>query len=96
MLTVWLELHYELNPEQNDFFFRAKGATEPDTIKASAAYYLREIIKHDNFVLDLMDEVRGLTRTNSVCKFATNVVCGNGCSKDDTDHRGRWKGSDCQ
>ena len=96
LLAVWLELHYELNPEQNDFFFGAKGATEPDTIKASAAYYLREIIKHDDFVLDLMDEVRGLTGTHSVRKFASNIARGNGCSKDDTDHRGRWKGADRQ
>ena len=95
-LATWLELHFELNPEDNEFFFGARGATDPDAIKASAAYYLRALCKNDNFVLELMEEIEGKTGTHSVRKFACNKSRGNGCSRDDTDHRGRWKGTDRQ
>ena len=53
LLTVWLELHYKLNPKENDFFFGAKSATEPTAIKASAAYYLRGCLDGVGFVCAL-------------------------------------------
>ena len=41
LFTVWLEYHFELNSEENKFYFGYKGATDPDLIKASAAYFLK-------------------------------------------------------
>ncbi len=56
-LGSWLELHFELNPKENEFIFAVKGAVEPDAIQATAAYHLREIIKNDAFVLNIIDKI---------------------------------------
>ena len=96
LISTWLEHHFEMNPEANEYFFGAKGATDSKSIKASAAYYLRKLCKNDNFILELMEEIAGKTGTHSVRKFACNKSRGTGCSKDDTDHRGRWKSGDRQ
>jgi hypothetical protein len=95
-MTVWLELHFKLNPEENKFFFGAKGATDPTNIKGSAGYYLGQVLKNNPIILELIKEVKGNTGTHSVRKFAMNIACGNGCTKDDCNHGGRWKGSDYQ
>ena len=96
LFATWLEFHFEVDPQDNEFFFGARGASDPDTIKSSAAYYLQKLCKNDHFLVELMDEIQGQTGTHSVRKFAMNKVRGNGCTKDDGDHRGRWKSADRQ
>jgi len=98
-LGMWLELHYELNPDDdNEFIFGLKGKSDPDEIKDSVAYYLRLLLKSEEFTLDpadLVDDDRD-TGSHSTRKLAVNLSRGNGRNKDETDHRGRWKGSDRQ
>lgn len=92
LLAVWLEYHYMINPEENAFFLALNGLDCPLRIKEAASYHLRTIFNDEEF--NLMAE--GLTGTHSERKFAVNNARKNGCSKDDTDHRGRWKSGDRQ
>lgn len=87
-LAAWLEYHWTLNPEENDFFFGVGGETSPESIKATASYHLRRLLNSDTFVL----AAEGETGTHSLRKFAVNIARRSGCSKDDTDQRARWKG----
>ena len=91
-LSPWLEYHYDLNPKENDCFFGVHGQNDPDIIKNLTAYQLREVLGNDDF--NLLAE--GPTGTHSLRKFAVNVAQRNECSKDDMDHRGRWKGDSRQ
>ena len=97
-LAMWLELHFELNPDDNEFIFGAEGKSDPDSIKTSAAYHLRSLMRSGDFTLDAADELDDMRETgsHSTRKFGVNLGRGDGCSRDDVDHRGRWKGSDRQ
>ena len=86
-LAPWLEYHFTLNPEENDYFFGIQGNSDPTSIKTLAAYHLRDVLQDDEF----SPFADGLMGTHSLRKFAVTVARRNGCSKDDTDHRGRWK-----
>ena len=88
LLGGWLEYHYLLNPAENEFIFGVQGMEEPDCIKAVAAYQLRELLADNGFE----EWGEGLMGTHSLRKFAVTVGRRNGCSKDEIDHRGRWKG----
>ncbi|KAL7525427.1 hypothetical protein ACHAXR_000999, partial [Thalassiosira sp. AJA248-18] len=92
LLGAWLEHHYSLNPEDNECYFGIGGETDPNAIKNSASYHLRALTDDPLFVVLGV----GPTGTHSLRKFAVNVARRNGCSKDDTDHRGRWKGDSRQ
>ncbi len=92
LLASWLELHFLFNPEENEYIFGAWGYTNHKKIKASAVYYLKKIIDDEEFVHALL-EALGL---HSLWKLAVTIARGNACTKDDVDHRGRWKGRKCQ
>ena len=95
LLAVWLEYHFELNSEENEFYFGYKGATDPDSIKATAAYHLKKIC--DNLAIDMtLDEAMALIGTHSIRKFAVNKGRGAGLSRDEVDHHGRWKSGNRQ
>ena len=87
LLASWLELHFLLNPEPNEYFFGAFGMTDPITIKNSAGYYLRKIIKDEDFIRAVI----GQLGSHSNRKFGVTYARKSGCSKDDTNFRGRWK-----
>lgn len=40
LLAVWLELHWMLNPEENELFLALHGATDPVRIKEAASHHL--------------------------------------------------------
>jgi hypothetical protein len=86
-LGLWLEYHFMINPEQNDFYFGIQGLNDLKAIKKRAADCLRGIFRSGDF--NVVDD--GKTGTHSMRKFATTVARGSGCSKDDTDCRARWK-----
>ena len=44
LLASWLEYHFELNLEESQFYFGYKGAMNPDSIKASTAYFLKKYV----------------------------------------------------
>jgi len=50
LLASWLELHFLLNPEPNEYFFGDFGMTDNITINDSAGYYLCKIIKDKDFI----------------------------------------------
>ena len=43
LLAVWLGYRFELNLEENKFYFGYKGAADPDLIKTLAAYFSKKI-----------------------------------------------------
>ena len=95
LLGVYLEHHAELCPGNNEFVFDIDLANDPDSIKDSAAYHLKRFLaSHD--VQDACATTLGDTGTHSIRKFAVNQARGAGCSKDDTDCRGRWRNSQRQ
>jgi hypothetical protein len=87
-LALWLEYHCMLNPEENEFIFGIGGLTDPKSIKRKASDHLKKTFQSHEF--NVVDE--GKKGTHSMRKFATTQARGNGCSKDDTDCRARWKG----
>jgi hypothetical protein len=89
LLGSWLELHFLLNPEANEFLFGAFGLSDPIAIKRSAGYHLRKIFKDDEFVTELLSELG----SHSNRKHGVTTARKSGCSKDDVDFRGRWKNS---
>ena len=85
LLASWLELHFFLNPEENEYIVGAWGFTKHKKIKDSATYY---IINNEEFVHALLKAL-GL---HSLWKYAVLIAWGNGCGKDDIDLHGWWKG----
>ena len=92
LLESWLDLHFFLYPEENEYIFGAWGFTEHMKIRGNATYYLNKIINDEEFVHALL-EAPGL---HSLRKYAVMIARGNGCRKDDVDLCGRWKGRKCQ
>ena len=91
-LALWLEYHFTHNPGENEFVFGIYGEEDPKTIKEHAYDALKSIFTDGEF--NPVDD--GKKGTHSMRKFGCDLARGNGCSKDDTDHRARWKGSDRQ
>ena len=89
LLASWLELHFLLNPEPNEYFFGAFGLRNPLSIKSSCGYYLRKLIQDEDFILEILGKVG----SHSNRKHGVTTARKSGCSKDDTDFRGRWKNS---
>ncbi|KAL3773982.1 hypothetical protein ACHAW5_000582 [Stephanodiscus triporus] len=89
LLASWLELHFLLNPEPNEYFFGAFGLTNPLAIKSSCGYYLRKLIQDEDFILEILGKVG----SHSNRKHGVTTARKSGCSKDDTDFHGRWKKS---
>ena len=87
LLMVWLEYHFELKLEKNEFHSGYKSATNPDWIKATAAYHLKKIC---------LDKAISLIGTHSVRKFAMNKGCDTGLLRDKVAHHGRWKSGNHQ
>jgi hypothetical protein len=83
ILASWLKLHFLLNPEPNEYFFGAFSMTDPITIKNSAGYYLRKIIKDEDFIRAVI----GQLGSHSNRKFGVTYARKGGFSKDDTDHQ---------
>ena len=92
LLGVYLEHHAELCPGNNEFVFDLDLANDPNSIKDSAAYHLRSFLSIQE-VQDMCAATLSDTGTHSICKFAVNLARSSGCSKDDTDCRGRWRNS---
>jgi hypothetical protein len=88
-LGTWLELYITIHPEPNEFVFGIHGKHSPEYIKAHASYEFNRIIKRNDFE---RSAVSGNIGTHSLRKFAATKARSNGCSKDDTDYRARWKG----
>eukprot|EP00977_Amphora_coffeiformis_P006645 scaffold1442_cov123-Amphora_coffeaeformis.AAC.2 len=92
-LGLWLEIFHSVVPDGRfrDFIFGfVPNADDPeataDRIKSKVYRELRRVMK------DLSaDQLAGLLGTHSVRKFASTWVRTNGISRDDKDHRGRWK-----
>lgn len=87
-LAMWLEHHFTHYPEENEYVFGIYGEDDPDLIKEHAYSGLVSIFKDGEF--NAVDD--GKKGTHSMRKFGCDIARGNGCSKDDTDHRARWKG----
>ena len=87
-LGLWMEYHFMLHPEDNEFVFGVYGDADPILIKEHAYDALRLIFKDDEF--NAVDD--GKTGTHSMRKLACDMARNNGCDKDDVDHRGRWRG----
>ena len=91
LLGVWLESNYEsLELRVSEFVFDALGVECPVAIKDSVADHLRDLLRSGD-VQAVAVMVVGLLGTHSLRKYGTTIARGNGCSKDDTDLRGRWK-----
>jgi len=84
LLASWLELHFLLNQEPNENFFGAFGLTDPITIKNRAGYYMRKIIKDEDFIQAVIGDLGSYSNP----KFAVTSASKSGCSKDDTNFRG--------
>jgi hypothetical protein len=87
LLASWLELHFTINPEENNYIFGAWGLDDPIKIKRSATYHLKKIINDEEFIHALLEALG----SHSLRKMAVTLARGGGCSKDHVDHRGRWK-----
>ena len=57
--------------------------------KCIASSTFKKIIEAEDFEKAPLD---GLLGSHSTCKFASTYTQRNGCSRDDVDLRGRWKG----
>lgn len=90
LIGVWLEYHFMVNPEENDFFFGVGGANDPNSIKRTMASILQRIMQDDDFVGD------GNIGSHSLRKLAVTIARRMGCSRDEVDDRGRWKGQNRQ
>jgi len=98
-LGLWLEIHYMKNPEWNQYIFGIHGIgaslndqdnlveEETNKIKSKASGYLRNILNEPDFIRVDTKKIS----VYSIRKFAATVARKNGMSKDDIDHRGRWK-----
>ena len=98
-LGMWLELHFELNPDDgNEFVFDAEGKPEPDSIKNSVAYHLRQLMKSENFTVVFADKIDDERKTDShsTSTFGANLGRRDGKGCDNVDHRGWLKGYDRQ
>ncbi len=115
-VALWLEHHFKLDPQENDFLFSIggvcpdhfeidmEGEDNPekeaalkeeacvDYIKSQAYQNLSSFFKDSDFV-PVDDGLKGI---HSIRKLATDITRGSGCSRDDVDHRARWKGDDRQ
>ena len=70
---------------------------DPVLIKESTAYYLRLLMRDEDWELDAVDVVDGQnTRHHSAQKFGVNLWRGGGTTLKDVDHRGRLKSRDRQ
>jgi hypothetical protein len=76
-LGLWLEYHYEVNPEENEFIFAYSGLDDPIRIKERLRRQLTDVLRGDEFVMDR----EGLLGTHSVRKMAVTFARGNGCTK---------------
>ncbi len=63
---MWLEYHYELNPDANERIFACSGLDDPIQIKMILHYQLPNFLRGDEFVM----EREGLFGT-----FAQSIGC---------------------
>ena len=70
-----------------EFSFGIHGCTNPTLIKTKATNVLKGILDDDEFVC-ILEGKRG---THSIRKLATTRARKSGCTKDETDHRARWR-----
>ena len=91
---MWLELHFELNPDNdNKFVFGDKGKSDPDSIKSSNTYHLQQIMKSEDFTLDFANNIddNQESSSHSTRKFGINLGHGGGKSRNNVNHHDRWK-----
>ena len=89
-LSTWIELSIGISGRGNQFIFNYRGSNDPITIKDNADAILKKVLKRPEF--ELVEIIQGSKGTHSMRKFATTFARRNGCNKDDTDLRARWKG----
>ena len=88
-LATWLEYWIGSgNGVNKEFVFGVSGLEDPVIIKERATNGLKRIINDEEFVRTFLESKRG---THSIRKFATSRGRKNGCSRDETDWRARWK-----
>jgi len=84
-LAIYLEVWFGAGEEHNQFLF-GKGDTAKKNLRLMSKAF-RDTWKRPDFV-----KVKpGLLGTHSLRKFPCTMARNAGCSKDETDHRGRWR-----
>ena len=87
-LSSWLETFISKGHIENtSFLFGIHGQRDPILIKEKATALMNQILNDR----DLGNVIEGKRGTHSIRKFATTRARRNGCTKDDTDTRARWK-----
>ena len=85
---MYLEHLLEVHPDfDNGFFFDVEGTSNPNAIKTSASYQLRQHLEEEEMAA-LIAQTQGSVGTHSIRKFSVCVSRASGCLKDDTDCRG--------
>ena len=63
---MWLELNFELNPDDdNEFVVGAKGKSDLESTKSSMAYYLWQLMRSEDFTLNFADKINNDQDTGS-------------------------------
>jgi hypothetical protein len=93
-LATWLEYWIDSGYGQNnEFVFGLRGIDDPVLIKERASAALKRLINNPDLMGQFLEEKRG---THSNRKFATTRARRNGCLRDETDWRARWRRSSQQ
>ena len=90
-LATWLEYHLASGENAGcQFLFGIEGLNDAKKINDRARALVNEIINAEAFdeVMEAAEELKGL---HSIRKIAATRAKKNGCSKDEIDHRFRWK-----
>ena len=115
-LALWLEHHFHLYPEDNDYMFSIygvdpnsftidmEGEDNPEKEQALKEEACADYIKEKAYEIlaaffgdsDFVPIDDGLKGIHSIRKLALDIIRGAGCTRDDGDHRARWKGGDRQ
>ena len=91
---LWLEIFHGIVPEARDRPFVFAFTDDMDDIEKAAAQVKAKVYSVVRPLLDVIGlDIDGLLGSHSIRKYASTWVRSNGISKDDKDHRGRWKNS---
>ena len=89
-LGVFMEVYIATGEGRLGNFVFCEAGCNPDTVKGHAQQVLREdALKSPEFAREIPE---GKLGSHSNRKFGNTFPRRCGCSKDDTDYRGRWKG----
>ena len=90
-LACWLEYFIATGNEGiSEYLFAIEGTDDPAVINRRASNCLKYVLGDDDLV-EMILETGGKRGTHSTRKFATSRARRNGCYRDETDWRARWK-----